>query len=166
MFESVNRARSARSTLVGRLLILRAWANVSLMAEHCSSLDERALAVVRERLEREPAVAAAYLLGSAAAGRLRADSDLDIALLPARGSSILPEQRLALAADLEDLVGRVVDVGILSTNNLVYAKETVANGRVIFERDPAARARFVALVFSMYADLQENRREVLYAYAA
>jgi predicted nucleotidyltransferase len=136
------------------------------MAEHCSSLDERALAVVRERLEREPAVAAAYLLGSAAAGRLRADSDLDIALLPARGSSILPEQRLALAADLEDLVGRVVDVGILSTNNLVYAKETVANGRVIFERDPAARARFVALVFSMYADLQENRREVLYAYAA
>jgi predicted nucleotidyltransferase len=136
------------------------------MAEHCRSLDERALAVLRERLEREPVVAAVYLLGSAAAGRLRADSDLDIALLPARGSSILPEQRFALAADLEDLVGRVVDVGILSTANLVYAKEAVANGRVIFERDPAARARFVALVFSMYADLQENRREVLHAYAA
>jgi hypothetical protein len=42
----------------------------------------------------------------------------------------------------------------------------VANGRLIFERDPALRARFAALVFSMYADLQENRREVLHAYAA
>jgi hypothetical protein len=42
----------------------------------------------------------------------------------------------------------------------------VANGLLLFERDPAARARFAALVFSMYADLQENRREVLHAYAA
>ena len=136
------------------------------MADHRTSLDERALAVLRDRLEREPAVEAAYLLGSAVAGRLRDDSDLDIALLPARGSSVPPEQRLTLAADLEDLVGRIVDLGILSTSNLVYAKETVANGRVIFERDPAVRARFVGLVFSMYADLQENRREVLHAYAA
>jgi hypothetical protein len=28
------------------------------------------------------------------------------------------------------------------------------------------RARFAALVFSMYADLQENRREVIDGYAA
>jgi predicted nucleotidyltransferase len=105
-------------------------------------------------------------MGSAVAGRLRDDSDLDIALLPARGCSITPEERLALAADLEDIAGRIVDVGVLSTANLVYAKEAVANGRLIFERDPALRARFAALVFSMYADLQENRREVLHAYAA
>jgi hypothetical protein len=42
----------------------------------------------------------------------------------------------------------------------------VAHGRLIFERDPNARARLAALVFSMHADLQENRREVVYAYAA
>ena len=151
---------------VAWLLILRAWAKVPLVADHRTSLDERALAVLRDRFEREPAVEAAYLLGSAAAGRLRADSDLDIALLPARGSSIPTEQRLAFAADLEDLVGRIADVGILSTDNLVYAKEAVANGRVIFERDPVARARFAALIFSLYADLQEHRRGVLHAYAA
>jgi hypothetical protein len=49
---------------------------------------------------------------------------------------------------------------------LVYAKEVVARGRVHFERDSAARHRFEALVLSMYADLQENRREVLDAYTA
>jgi predicted nucleotidyltransferase len=148
------------------LLTFRGWVKVSFVANHRTSLDEHALAVLRDRLEREPAVAAVYLLGSAAAGRLRADSDVDLALLPARGNLITPEQRLELAADLEDLVGRIVDVGILSTANLVYAKEAVANGLLLFERDPAARARFAALVFSMYADLQENRREVLHAYAA
>jgi hypothetical protein len=34
-----------------------------------------------------------------------------------------------------------VDLGVLSTSNLVYAKENVANGRVIFERDPASSSQ-------------------------
>jgi predicted nucleotidyltransferase len=118
------------------------------------------------RLEKEEHLAAAYLLGSAVRGALRPDSDLDIALLPVRGRMIAAEDRFSLAADLEDLAGRPVDVGVLSTANLVYAKEAVAHGRVIFERDRTARARFAMLVFSMYASLQESRREVLHAYAA
>jgi len=118
------------------------------------------------RLEKEEHLAAAYLLGSAARGDLRPDSDLDIALLPARGCVITPQERLSLAADLEDIAGRTVDLGVLSTSNLVYAKEAVAHGRLIFERDHAARARFAMLVLSMYASLQESRREVLHAYAA
>ncbi|MFM8656467.1 MAG: type VII toxin-antitoxin system MntA family adenylyltransferase antitoxin, partial [Chthoniobacterales bacterium] len=113
------------------------------------------------RLEKEEHLAVAYLLGSAARGDLRPDSDLDIALLPARGCVITPQERLSLAADLEDIAGRTVDLGVLSTANLVYAKEAVAHGRVIFERDHAARARFAMLVLSMYASLQECRREVL-----
>jgi len=118
------------------------------------------------RLEKEEQVAAAYLLGSAVRGALRPNSDLDIALLPVRGRVITAGDRLSLASDLEDLAGRPVDVGVLSTANLVYAKEAVAHGRVIFERDHAARARFAMLVLSMYASLQESRREVLHAYAA
>lgn len=119
-----------------------------------------------ERLEHQEHVAAAYLLGSAARGELRPGSDLDIALLPVRGAAFLSEDRLSLAADLEEIAGRSVDVGILSTANLVYAKEAVAHGIVIFERDRTARARFAMLVLSMYASFQESRREVLHAYAA
>ncbi len=73
---------------------------------------------------------------------------------------------MELAADLEAIAGRPLDLGILHTGNLVYANEAVVRGNVIFERDRNARMRFAALVFSMYADLQENRREVLKAYAA
>jgi len=131
-----------------------------------NTLDASVLPAVVERLEQEDAVCAAYLLGSAADGRLRAESDVDIALLPMRGASIGGLPRAELAADLELIVGRPVDLGVLHTGNLVYAKEAVAHGRLIFERDANARARFVALVFSMYADLQENRREVIHGYAA
>jgi len=131
-----------------------------------TTLDEAVSRHLTERLQKDDKVAAAYLLGSAARHALRPESDLDIAVLPVRGCVISPQERLSLAADLEDVAGRTVDLGILSTANLVYAKEAVAHGAVIFERDRAARARFAMLVLSMYAALQESRREVLHAYAA
>jgi predicted nucleotidyltransferase len=129
-------------------------------------LDPSVLEAVAGRLRRTGKVAAAYLLGSAASGRLRSDSDVDIAVLPVRGTSLSASERLDLAADLESLTGRIVDLGILHTGNLVYAKEAVANGRLIMEGDPAARARFAMLTLSMFASLQETRRVVLDAYAA
>ena len=131
-----------------------------------AALPEAALAAVVRCLAQDDKIAAAYFLGSGAEERLRADSDVDIALLPVQGKHFTAPQRLNLAADLTSLAGRPVDLGILHTGNLVYAKEAVAGGRLIFERDHSATTRFAALVFSMYADLQENRREVLHAYAA
>ena len=111
-------------------------------------------------------VDAAFLLGSAASGQLRPDSDLDIALLPSRGTQHAGRRLAELAADLEAIAGRPVDLGILHTGHLVYAKEAVSRGILFYERDPAARRRFAMLTLSMYADLQEIRREVLNAYAA
>lgn len=136
------------------------------MKPSATTLDEAVVRALTDRLQANHRIAAAYLIGSGAEGRLRADSDVDIALLPARGTTLTVPERMDLAADLAALAGRTVDLGILQTGNLVYAKEAVARGRLIHERDPAARSRFAALVLSMYADLQENRREVLHAYAA
>lgn len=129
-------------------------------------LDAVALEALAKRLGQDARIAAAYLLGSAAAGRLRADSDVDVALLMARGVAFSGRERAELAADLETIVGRPVDLGVLHTGNLIYAKEAVACGKLLFERDRAARARFAMLALSMYASLQETRREVLRAYAA
>lgn len=124
------------------------------------------MAAVVRYLAQDDKIAAAYFLGSGAEERMRADSDVDIALLPVQGKHFTAPERLHLAADLTNLTGRPVDLGILQTGNLVYAKEAVTRGRVIFDRDHAVTTRFAALVLSMYADLQENRREVLNAYAA
>lgn len=136
------------------------------MMKSDNQLADSVLRAVADRLAEDARIAAAYLLGSGATGRLREDSDVDIAILPVRGVSFTGSERLDLAADLAMLAGRPVDLGILHTGNLVYAKEAVAGGTVIFERDSAARAGFAGLVLSLYADLQENRREVLHAYAA
>ena len=172
---AVDRARPARSPLTldsGRVVITNpqivpprsAVYACAIMKPEC--LSKEVLDRIADRLARETSIAAAYVLGSSVEGRVREDSDVDIAVLPVRGHTLTPKQRLGLAADLGELAGREADVGLLSTANLVYAKEAVSRGLLFFERDPSARARFAMLVLSMYASLQETRREVLHAYAA
>ena len=131
-----------------------------------SPVNDRALAAAVAALASCDGVQTAYLLGSAASGRLRSDSDVDVAILPSRRSGLSVQDRLFLPAALARVFGRTVDLGVLSTANVVYAKEAVATGRVLFERDHDATARFAMLALSMYASLQEARREVLKAYAA
>ena len=130
------------------------------------AIAENVLSAVAAYLSSRLSVSAAYLLGSAAEDRLRPDSDVDIAVLPQHGRSLPTQERLALAAELALIVGRNVDLGVLSMANLVYAKEAVARGRLIFERDHLITAQFEMYTLSMYASLQESRQEVLRAYAA
>lgn len=131
-----------------------------------TTITEPATAAAIDALKRCEAVEAAYLLGSAAAGRMRGDSDVDVAILPSRSVAFAVDQRLALTAELARLFGRPVDLGVLSTANVVYAKEAVVHGRILFERSHGVTARFAMLALSMYASLQESRREVLRTYAA
>jgi predicted nucleotidyltransferase len=131
-----------------------------------SSVSEDALNAAVVMLRRCPSIDAAYLLGSGATGSLRPDSDVDVAVLPSLSAGISLVERRALTAELATIFGRAVDLGVLSTANVVYAKEAIATGRLICERNHRTTARFAMLVFSMYADLQQARREVLRAYAA
>jgi predicted nucleotidyltransferase len=129
-------------------------------------LSDDIIAAAAELCGRCDAIDAAYLLGSAAAGRLRPESDVDLAILPARGCRMPAHVWRQLAVDLAVIFGREVDLGLLGTANVVYAKEVVATGRLVFQRCPRITAEFEMMTLSRYASLQEARREVLRAYAA
>jgi uncharacterized protein len=119
---------------------------------------------LRAMLSRDGRIDAAYLLGSAREGTFRPDSDVDIAVLPAPGVSISTMERLDLAAVLAQAVGRIVDIGILDTANLVYAREAVLGGICIFSASDMRRDLFAATALGLYAQLREERREVENAY--
>ena len=117
-------------------------------------------------LKKYPAIIAAYLHGSTANGTAREDSDIDIALLPKPGKNLPLQFRLECAGELTCLLGQEVDLGELSTRNLVYAKEVIENGREIFTTNRFESDRFLATSLAMYAELQQQRAEVLDAYSA
>jgi len=128
-------------------------------------LTEQQLEAITVRLQKSPVLCAAFLHGSAAKECLRSDSDVDVALLPRANQTINMQQRIDLATDLESLINRPFDLGILSTSNLIYAKEIIEHGRQLFTTNPFRSEQFLSNCLSMYADLQQERKEVLYAYS-
>ena len=117
-------------------------------------------------LAADPRIAAVYLLGSAVSGNMRPDSDIDLALLPERGCRLGSTDLLELASRLAMLAGRPVDLGLLSSKNLVYAREALMTGRRLFCRDDVFTETTAATLLGMYLKFNEDRREVLDAYRA
>ena len=100
---------------------------------------DRIVEAIRQACRREDGIIAAYLFGSAGAGRMRADSDVDVALL-------LDSDReedfaiLLFAANLERLCGRPVDVVVLNRAGELLKYQVRRHGRLIFEGSPEADA--------------------------
>jgi predicted nucleotidyltransferase len=116
--------------------------------------------------EGDPRILSVYLLGSAISGRLRPDSDIDLAILAMPGQELGPEERAELGATLAFEIGRDVDIGELSSRNLVYAREALFTGTRIFVRDPALAGVLESCLLGMYARFNEDRWEILDAYRA
>lgn len=104
----------------------------------------------RRALE-ESGVEFAVLFGSAAAGRARPDSDLDIGV----GGADLPlRARLQLAVALERALRREVDLVTLEGATPLLRFE-VAGGRRLWERRPGAFASFAARAVLEFDDVRE-----------
>lgn len=115
-------------------------------------MPEEQLQQIIALLNAEEDISAAYLLGSAAKGCLRSDSDIDIAILAREKASVSSWDRLRLAGELSRVVGRTVDLGILSTDNLIYARETLLTGKRILCRDRFFCDMFGATALGLYAE--------------
>jgi len=114
--------------------------------------------------ERDPRILALYLLGSAHSGRMRKDSDVDLAVMPEPGVELSGVERSDLAAQAALELGRDVDLGEASTRNLVYAREAILNGRRLFARDLVRTELREATLLGLYARFHDERREVADAY--
>lgn len=121
---------------------------------------------LREFFESDGRIDAVFLHGSAAAGTMRPDSDVDAALLPAPGRQIGGRERMEMAGKLECALGRPVDVGVMNHRNLTYEKQVATRGRCILCRDHRRRDEFLATALALYVQLRLERREVEGAYAA
>lgn len=96
------------------------------------------LDTLRGALAEEPDVVYALAFGSAARGRLRADSDVDVAIELRWGAPRDPRTLGGLAARLESVVGRPVDLVLMDEAPPALAYRVFRDGRLLVERDHAA----------------------------
>jgi len=109
-------------------------------------------------------VAAAYLLGSAAMGNLRDDSDIDIALLPVAEQTITLQSRLELAAQLETKFNMTTDIGVITAKNLIYASEAILKGYRIVTLQKDYTDAMETRLLGCYFTFRHDRKEVEESY--
>jgi predicted nucleotidyltransferase len=114
-------------------------------------LDTAAIVRILEPLGLE----ALWVFGSLARDAPREDSDVDLGALFRRAPD--PESLLGARADIAAAVGREVDLVDLEAASPILAFEVVRSGRLVHERTPERRVRFVAELVGRYEDVKRFR---------
>ncbi|WP_376792073.1 nucleotidyltransferase domain-containing protein [Thermoflexus sp.] len=108
------------------------------------------LDLLTEAFRKYPEIEAVYLFGSAAQGRLHAESDLDLAVLLRRGAP--RPNPLDLLADLARLGFCRVDLVFLDTEDILLKLEAVRHNRVIYSVEGFDRGEVFSLIVCQYFD--------------
>jgi predicted nucleotidyltransferase len=120
------------------------------------TLAEETFARLRDVLQADPDVEIAALFGSAACGRLRAGSDVDIYVKLRKGASWSPHQELSLASELSAAAGREVDLTLEDEErtSVILRLEVARHGLLLCERCRGAWVELRARAMLAYADIE------------
>lgn len=135
---------------------MKAKENYMLLSGMKPELYQINQSVISE-LSHEPGLQVAVLYGTAAAGKLRPDSDIDLAVLYDRPLSV--ENRLTLLEQLDKRLSMPVDLVDLSQVSGVILREILCRGKVLIKKNPQI---FVQLI----QRLVYNQEDVMPYYRA
>ncbi len=118
------------------------------------------LRAVANAAESLPEIQAAFLFGSQASGRARADSDIDVGILIDGVSAAVDGPTLRRV--IEALAGHVaadrLDVVILNHAPPALAFQVLKRGKLAFERDRTALHRFRVSTYARHSDFESTER--------
>jgi predicted nucleotidyltransferase len=115
---------------------------------------QRAMAFLEERFGLD----VLWLFGSEAQERAHPESDVDLAALFRERPSALDV--LGARGDLEEILGREVDLVDLDKASPILAMQVLQHGRLLVDRNPKRRIAFFVRTLSLYEDLKIQRRDV------
>lgn len=128
--------------------------------------QERLLKIIEIIKLEFPDLLAIYLFGSQVAGVTHGESDLDLALLFKARTEPDSLAIYHLQSKVADVAGCPVDIGILSLDNVVFAKEVISKGHRVYCREQRQCDEFAMYCLAYYAQLNFERAELLASYDA
>jgi len=108
------------------------------------------LDAIPQVFSKYPSVQAVYLFGSYATGKIRRDSDVDLAVVPRNLSA--REQMLDIMADLVRHVYDRIDVVFLDTKDVVLRFEAVRHNRLVYRTPDFDPGTYTSLIAREYWD--------------
>ncbi len=123
---------------------------------------ERILARLKDYLTQQwkgPELRTAYLFGSTAIGHgWKTIQDVDVAVVFAAGYRLEDGERLR--EELEQLLGKAVDVVVLNESPPLLWYEVLRNGRLIWCADESERVEHEVRSLIQYYDLEPQRQRL------
>ena len=120
-----------------------------------NSKDTQPISEIADRakaaLQDEPGVKLAILYGSASTGKMRADSDVDIALL--FDHPLNAEKKMELISHLERELQRDVDLVDLFSLSGTILKQVLSKGRMLIQTKSGALAELMQRMIYNQADM-------------
>jgi predicted nucleotidyltransferase len=110
------------------------------------------LDAIPQVFSKYPSVQAVYLFGSYATGRIRRDSDVDLAVVPRNSSA--REQMLGIMADLIRQVYDRIDLVFLDTKDIVLLFESVRYNKVVYQTPDFDPGEFSSRIAREYWDFK------------
>ncbi len=110
-------------------------------------------------------VASVYFFGSAASGKEKESSDIDIAILLRAGINPYKpvDIQLRIMSDLEMLLKRQVDVVLLGSADAVLERQIRKHGKVILDKEPAIRMAYEVNARKRYFDFSYRHNDYIKA---
>lgn len=125
-------------------------------------LNGETLAKLSRVFRGHPEIQAVYLFGSAAEGRARAGSDLDLAVVSS--SPALRGKLLELLGELARAGVCNVDLVLLDDRDLVLSYEAVRPNKLVYARADFDRGAFYSKVIRKYLDFEPYLKRQREAY--
>ena len=119
---------------------------------------------IKKYLINDSLILAVILLGSAKEGRMTKESDIDIAVILYPGEKLDSLKKMKLLKELSFELRKIVDIGEVSSKNLVYSREALLKGEIIFTKDKDLFENIRANLLGMYLQFNFERGEVINAY--
>ncbi|EWH08181.1 DNA polymerase beta domain-containing protein [Catenovulum agarivorans DS-2] len=107
--------------------------------------------LIKEILKQQPGLELAILYGSAATGKMRLDSDIDIAVQFSQ--PLNAHQKMVLASQLEKQLNRTIDLTDLSNLNGTILKQVLTKGVVIVENVKGTKEKLIRRMIYNQADM-------------
>ncbi|WP_294706016.1 nucleotidyltransferase domain-containing protein [uncultured Fusobacterium sp.] len=124
-------------------------------------MDKEVIDVIIKKLKRfNPEFI--YIFGSYASGKLRKESDIDIAFFSLNKLSSFDIFLCAQEISLQ--LKREVDLIDLKNSSTVFQNQVVRTGKVIYEKNRDLRYQFEVLTIKKYIELNSWRKEQLENY--
>ena len=133
------------------------------MLKHLFILKKKTEILIAEFLKDQiPGLIAIYIFGSMADNSATPESDIDIAFLTFRKISAV--EKWKIQEELASKLNQDVDLIDLKNATTILRTEVVEKGKLIFSGDSYQVNHFEMTTYSMYADLNESRQDILTDY--